>query len=198
VTGVPEVSDGPGSGTLSRVLTLAAIGLAVFILLGLPGVGGGRGTGIDTSTVVPPDRIAQMGREFTPVSFSLLSGFQYGDPASLEGVAGARRGRDPIPAEVLALEGRQVAVAGFMLPLDYDGVGVSKFLLNASYDMCYFGAPTRPNDFIVVRMSGGRRTEFVHTPIVVFGTLKVREEVARGRVVSLYEMEADGVGFGAR
>lgn len=132
------------------------------------------------------------------MSFSLLSGFHYGDPPGFEGMTEVLQGREPIPPDVVALDRRKVAVVGFMLPLDFNGAGVSEFLLNANYDMCYFGAPTRPNDFIMVKMSGGRRTEFVHTPIVVFGTLRVRENVQRGRVASLYEMEAQGVGIGAQ
>jgi hypothetical protein len=181
----------PPSPGISLALTVLAVVLALLILASMPLGRGGDG---DASTIVPPSRFAEMGKIFAPVSFSILSGFHYGDPPGLA-EAETRRRPDPIPPQVLALDGRQVAVAGFMLPLDYDGTGVSEFLLNASYDMCYFGAPTRPNDFIVVRMSGGRRTEFVHTPIVVFGTLTVREERSRGRVVSLYTMEAEGVGF---
>lgn len=181
----------PLSPRISLALTVLAVALALFILTSLPL---GRAGEMDASTVVPPSRFAEMAQTFAPVSFSLLSGFFYGDPPGLSEAETGRR-PDPIPPQVLALDGRQVAVAGFMLPLDYDGTGVSEFLLNASYDMCYFGAPTRPNDFIVVRMSGGRRTEFVHTPIVVFGTLTVREERSRDRVVSLYTMEAEGVGF---
>lgn len=180
---------------VSAALTLGALALAG-VVLSLPVAGGGSRGGVDPSTIVPQARFGEMSRTFTPVSFARLSGFYYGDPPGLEGLAGAVRSPDPIPPDILALDGTKVAVIGFMLPIDHDGVGVSEFLLNASYDMCYYGAPTRPNEFVVVRMSGGRRTEFVHTPIVVFGTLKVREEKARGQVVSLYEMEAEGVGFG--
>ncbi len=83
-----------------------------------------------------------------------------------------------------------------MLPLDFNGDGVSEFLLNASYDMCYFGAPTLPHQFVVVRMSGGRRTRFVHTPVAVYGTLRVHEERRNGRVVSLYQMDGEAIATG--
>jgi hypothetical protein len=46
-------------------------------------------------------------------------------------------------------------------------------------------------------MTGGRRTRFVHTPIVVFGTLHVEPTRRDGRIVSLYRMDADSIGVGA-
>lgn len=98
-----------------------------------------------------------------------------------------------IPSAVVALSGTAVAITGFMLPLDVNEEGVRSFLLNANLDMCYFGAPTRPNEFVVVTMTGGRRAPFVHTPVTVFGTLSVREERREGRVTSLYALDGDSL-----
>lgn len=46
---------------MSAVLTLLALGLAVFMLTGLPAGGVVRGD-IDPTTLVPPGRFAEMGR----------------------------------------------------------------------------------------------------------------------------------------
>lgn len=46
-------------------------------------------------------------------------------------------------------------------------------------------------------MRDGRRTRFVHTPVIVFGTLEVSEERKGDRVVSLYRMTGDVIGIGA-
>ncbi len=158
--------------------------------------GGASGGTFDPETVIPSTRWTEMAARYQAISFDLLAGFDYGESP--------RSGRDAvakapvaIPATITALSGRQVSVSGFMLPLDFDGQGVTEFLLNANYDMCYFGAPTRPNDFIVVRMRDGRRTRFVHTPVIVFGTLEVGEERRGDRVVSLYRMTGDAIGLGA-
>jgi hypothetical protein len=78
-----------------------------------------------------------------------------------------------------------------MLPLQLDSSGVSLFILNGSYDMCYLGAPVAMNEWVLVRMKDGRTTPFTHLPLTVSGTLSVGEEVKRGRVVSLYRMDAD-------
>jgi uncharacterized protein len=122
-----------------------------------------------------------------------LAGFDYGAPPDADP---SRPVSDTIPPGIQRLDGRSVGVVGFMLPLDFNGQGVTEFLLNASYDMCFYGAPTMPNQFIVVTMKDARRTRFVHTPIVVFGTLRVAPERRNGRIVSLYRLEADGIGIG--
>jgi hypothetical protein len=180
--------------TTARPLPLwwAALAGVVMGLVMLAFIGPSAPVGpYDPATVVPADQVASMANRYKPVEFSTLSGFEYGDAfGSATTLSGAAY---TIPADVLALSGTKVGVGGFMLPLDVNEHGVATFILNASYDMCYFGAPTLPHQFIVVRMRGGRRTRFVHTPIAVFGTLNVREERRDGRVVSLYEMEADNI-----
>ena len=79
-----------------------------------------------------------------------------------------------------------------MLPLDLDQNGVSQFLLNGSFDMCYFGAPVKMNEWVLVTMKGGKKTPFTHLATLVYGTLSVGEEMKNGRVMSLYRMQADG------
>ncbi len=159
--------------------------------------GGSSPGAFDPSTVVPATRWDEMGGDYQSVKFDVLAGFDYGEPRGPLGVDLSGSPREIIPADVTALSGRRVSVSGFMLPLDFDGEGVTEFLLNANYDMCYFGAPTRPNDFVVVRMREGRRTRFVHTPVIVFGTLQVGEERKGERVVSIYRMTGDAIGIGA-
>lgn len=144
----------------------------------------------DQSTVQPLSHVTASGSPYQRVDFNLLAGFPYGE---VPGIGVLPSSSYEIPREVTALSGRRVAVSGYMLPLDITENGVASFLLNASFDMCYYGAPTLPNQFVVVFMSGGRRAPFVHTPITAFGTLSVREERRDGRVVSLYGLEADGI-----
>jgi hypothetical protein len=191
------VTNRPASpGPLSlKWAVLAGLGLGVVTVI----LTGGSAPGaFDATTIVPASRWEEMTGEYRSVRFDLLAGFAYGEPRGAVGIDLSGDGaREIVPAEVSALSGRRVSVSGFMLPLDFDGEGVTEFLLNANYDMCYFGAPTRANDFIVVRMRDGRRTRFVHTPVIVFGTLEVGEERKGDRVVSLYRMTGDAIGIGA-
>lgn len=168
-----------------------ALGL-LLTWLGSPGT-----SAFDPTTVVPVSRWEEMDRTYARVSFGLLAGFEYGQPSGPSGAALSESPREKIPPSVQRLSGTKVGVTGFMLPLDYDANGVSKFLVNANYDMCYYGAPTRPNDFVVVTMRDGRRTQVAHTPIVAYGTLRVDEQRRGDRVVSLYQMDGDAIFIGA-
>jgi CheY-like chemotaxis protein len=118
------------------------------------------------------------------LSFSSLSGFEYHPGMS----------KTELPADVRRAEGREVAITGFMLPIDVNGDGVSEFLLNASYDMCMFGMTAgAPHQWVHVQMADGRRAPFTHVPIAVFGTLDIGEQRQNGRVMSMYRLRAEKV-----
>lgn len=187
-----KVSARPGSTTTWFIAGGAALGL-MFTWLGSPGT-----SAFDSSTVVPASQMADMNRQYARVPFGVLAGFEYGDPPGPAGVSRTGRTRQQIPPDVQRLSGTRIGVTGFMLPLDYDSSGVTKFILNANYDMCYYGAPTRPNDFVVVTMRGGRRTQFVHTPVIVYGTLRIDDNRRGDRRVSLYHMDGDAIAIGVQ
>jgi hypothetical protein len=123
------------------------------------------------------------------VDFNKLSNYEYELPDPFDPTP--RTLLNTIPPEVKALGGKLVSIEGFMLPLDLNPEGVSQFMLNASIDMCYFGAPVRMNEWILVTMKGGRRAKFTHLALNVKGRLEVGEEMKNGRVASLYRLEAD-------
>lgn len=127
--------------------------------------------------------------KYQPVAFDLLSSFDIDMPDPLD-----PKPAPPnilVPDPVKALNGRLIALRGFMLPLDLDAKGVSKFMLNASLDMCYFGAPVRFNDWVMVTMPAGKKAKFSHLPTNVTGRFEVGQELKNGRIVSLYRMAAD-------
>lgn len=125
---------------------------------------------------------------FETVSFSTLSNFEYELPDPLD--RDAKPNLNQVPAAIKALNGKQISIRGFMLPLDLDNTGVAEFMLNGSLDMCYFGAPVRMNEWVLVRMAGAKKARFTHLPIVVSGKLEVGEQIKNGRVMSLYRMSA--------
>jgi len=143
------------------------------------------------ATVVPSRAHAQSGeapKGFQYVGFNILSGYDWEMPDPLDPTA--KPPVNVIPPTVKALSGKQVFLKGFMLPLDLDASGVTKFMLNAALDMCYFGAPVRLNDWVMVTMTGTRKAKFTHLPTAVWGTLEVGEEVRNGRTVSIYRLAA--------
>jgi hypothetical protein len=212
-------STGPPPGR-SRGLTpgkalLAGVAIVALTYLLVGGPDGGSRASVrvpDESTILRGASLDETMRRYQPVSFSVLSGFDYeagflsrdaGDPSrgTIAAPSGAAPGAQSTPSvhlpdAVRSLDGRRVAVRGFMMPIDYDGQGVSRFILNGSYDMCMFGAPVAaPHQWVAVQMTHNRRTAFVHVPIVVLGTLSVGEERREGRVLSLYRLQADAIQF---
>jgi len=142
-------------------------------------------------TVLGGTAAAQQGeapKGFQYVGFNILSGYDWEMPDPLD--PAAKLPENVIPSSVKALHGKQVYLKGFMLPLDLDASGVTKFMLNAALDMCYFGAPVRLNDWVMVTMTGTRKAKFTHLPTAVWGTLDVGEEVRNGRTVSIYRLSA--------
>jgi hypothetical protein len=135
------------------------------------------------------------------LTFDQLSDFEYDPPAAWDMV---RQAADPekqkrfvVPGRIRRLSGRKVAIEGFMMPLDFDRGYLGSFVLNGSYDMCAFGMmPASLNEWVDAKMSGGRKTRFTgHFPVTVFGTLEVGPLWDKGRVTSLYRMEADFLGI---
>jgi len=125
---------------------------------------------------------------FQYVGFNILSGYDWEMPDPLD--PRAKPPENVIPPSVLALNGKTVFLKGFMLPLDLDANGVTKFMLNAALDMCYFGAPVRMNDWVMVTMTGPKKAKFTHLPTAVWGQFEVGEEVRNGRTVSIYRLAA--------
>lgn len=141
-----------------------------------------------TSLVVTAS-LAGWAATYQPITFNLISNYEYELPDPLE--PASRAPQNVIPANVKALHGKMVAIEGFMLPLDLTPEGVSVFMLNASIDMCYFGAPVRMNEWVLVKMKAGKRAKFTHLNTTVKGRFEVGEEMRNGRVTSLYRLEAD-------
>lgn len=123
---------------------------------------------------------------YTHVTFNTLAGFDF----ALEIADSVPRGYRPpnLPRAVGVLHGQQVFLKGFMLPYEGDASGITVFALNASFDMCYFGAPVRPNDWILVTMKRGTRAEYTHLPVSVWGRFEVGADGDDGRVGSFYRL----------
>ncbi len=132
---------------------------------------------------------AQQSPKPQPISFDQLTAYDYELPGPLAAVT--KETQAQMPGSIRALNGKRVQISGFMLPIDLEADGVRQFILNGSLDMCYFGAPVRINDWIMVTMSQGKKAQFSHMPTRITGTLEVGEEIRNGRIVSLYRLKAD-------
>jgi hypothetical protein len=149
--------------------------------------------------VVTYEQISSLKDRYPYVRFSVLAGFDV--PALGDSVfelsphaAAPGSGELHLPATVKALDGRQVSVRGFMLPLQTDSGRVTRFILTATLDSCHFGMIGQANEWILVAMTPGKHVPFPRlTPITVFGRLAVRPQMRAGRLAGLYEITADAI-----
>lgn len=122
---------------------------------------------------------------YETLDFALLGDFEYPVYVKL------KEGEElpEILAEVRALDGKDVAITGYMNPVRFDREGVSEFLLVKDILGCCFGATPRMNHWIRVRMQEGDRAKFyAYDQLTVLGTLEVSEEIEDGYVMSIYRM----------
>ncbi len=109
------------------------------------------------------------------INFDFLSGFDYE--------------KDQIPNQIQILNGKKVAVSGFMLPVDFEDGKVASFILLNNQIGCCFGIMPRMNEFIYVKMRDNSRVRFMtDIPIKVFGKFEVGQENVVG---SLYGIQGE-------
>ena len=102
----------------------------------------------------------------------------------------------PIPDFIQRLNGTNVAVVGFMIPLDTNGQGdrVFSFILAMSRASCCYGIVPKMNEWMFIQMEKGKDADdTMDVPVTVFGTFEVGEEIAKHQGWSLYRMVSDKV-----
>src|SRR5688500_3883594 len=99
-----------------------------------------------------------MDGEFRIVGWDTLSNFKYDTYEVLNEVDGGRpftRSDDLIPPHVKALDGQQVAVTGFIMPLRLKKGLVTEFLLFKDQAACCFGPAAKMNHYMRVKLAEG-------------------------------------------
>ena len=133
-------------------------------------------------------------KEFTTVSFDVLSSFKYDTYEVVNDVDGGRpftRSDDVIPPRVKAYDGKQVSITGFIMPLRLRKGLVTEFLLFKDQSACCFGERARMNHYVRVKMKGdGFSAGGTADTYTAFGKLKVGEIMVQGYLTGIYEMEA--------
>ena len=100
-----------------------------------------------------------------------------------------------IPDEVKQIDGKKVAIMGFMLPIDVDKGKVKRFLLLKSTMSCCFGVAPRINEVVYVESSKKQKIQTVmDTPITVFGKLSIGQQFREDlMLMGVYQLELDEV-----
>ncbi len=129
------------------------------------------------------------------IGFDRLSGFPYtivdaGTGATTEQIAAAQK-NDQLPAAIRALDGRRVAVTGFMLPVQMENGRARKLVLMRDVTTCCYGATPNMNDYVVVTMRGEGIKAVQDIPVVLIGVLHVAQTYENGYLVSLYTLDGE-------
>ena len=97
-----------------------------------------------------------------------------------------------IPADVLAMDGSQIKLRGFMIPMD-QAESITKFALVPSLFSCCYGQPPQLQHTIVVSVPKGKAVNYFPDEIQVSGTLHVREKKEDGFIVSIFDIDTTSV-----
>lgn len=144
-----------------------------------------------------PQHDADGRRELT---FEHLAYFDYTPPAGLrtdpfdEPSSSSAPFEERVPAEVRQLDEQRVAVVGYLMPLAGTPEAMTKFLLVRNMMICCFAVVPQINEWIYVEADASQRIRYRQdVPVLVHGTLEVKEAVESGLVMSLYQMQVESV-----
>ena len=152
---------------------------------------------VDTaeSLAVPTEMIG----DYLRVPFGFLGDYWLDEPdwrqlADAEYIASLSYDTE-IPDAVKQIDGKKVAITGFMLPIDVDKGKVKRFLLLKSTMSCCFGVAPRINEVVYVESSKKQKIQTVmDTPITVFGKLSIGQQFREDlMLMGVYQLELDEV-----
>ncbi len=98
----------------------------------------------------------------------------------------------PIPDDVKALNGTDIRLHGFMIPMDA-AENISKFALVPSLFACCYGQPPQIQHTIVVTCPKGKAVSYYPDEIVVEGKLNVEVQKDDGFVVGIFSIQTSSV-----
>jgi len=101
--------------------------------------------------------------------------------------------RAMIPARIRAADGKLINVDGFMIPLEYKGKKVSKFILAMNQNTCCFGGNPQIHEFIIVSMIGDGVPDEMDIPLRVRGVIHVTVIRTQGKLSGIYSLDAQSV-----
>jgi len=98
----------------------------------------------------------------------------------------------PVPDDIRGLDGKKIAVGGFMLPLKMEEGRVTEFILLKNQAMCCYGRPPNVNEWVHVKMSKGIKPSMDET-ITILGILHVSEYKENSQMLGLYRLDGEKV-----
>jgi hypothetical protein len=97
-----------------------------------------------------------------------------------------------LPADVKRLDGSQIRLRGYMIPID-QAERISKFALVPSLFACCFGQPPQIQHTIIVQCPAGKAVSYYPDELIVEGTLSVNETKEDGIITSVFQVKTNSV-----
>ena len=98
-----------------------------------------------------------------------------------------------VPANIRSLDGKEVAVTGFMLPIRVHNKLVTEFMLLRTQNTCCFGVPPELNEVVEVLRIDTPSKVLMDSPITVVGRMHVKERWEGTFLCSIYQLDAERV-----
>jgi hypothetical protein len=127
---------------------------------------------------------------FRETSFKELAGWKV--PEAIY-KAGPGRVLKFVPAKLRTLDGQEVAVQGFMLPMKIHNRQVTQFLLMRTQNTCCFGIPPELNEMVEVLRIDNPTKVIMDVPITVVGKLHVHDRWEGTFLCSIYQLDAERI-----
>ena len=177
---------------LGAILCIA-LGASMTYWLTHKSTGAGTVTSTKPPIATPSDsKPSAENADFLPVTFSTLASYYYELPA-LEDNA-KKPAKDQIPQPIKDLNGKKIALQGFMVPIDLKNGKSTKFLLVKDQSLCCFGRMPRMNEWVSVKMKPGKSARVIQDqPVTVFSSIDVGENIENGEVLSIYRVDSEDV-----
>lgn len=131
------------------------------------------------------------------LNFKNLAGFKYeypyeqpkGKPWELK-----EQFNNRVPEHIRKLNGQNISIKGFMLPVETKKDRVLSFLLMPDQQACCFGRVPEPNEWLVVDMLPQNGAPILMDQLIeIDGQLEVEEKWEDGFFVGIYHVDASGL-----
>jgi len=74
------------------------------------------------------------------------------------------------------MNGKEVRIPGFIVPIEFDGDLVSEFFLVPSFGSCFHNPPPPPNQTIFVKSQKAVPFESIYDPVWALGVINVESK----------------------
>ncbi len=161
-----EGSDGGAAETNTQQIGGEAIQSMAKDVLGVSvtGIDDLGADGIDVEEGVRPIAWRDLSMEGEPIE-DILDKLLYPDQYE--------EGEYNLPDYITELDGQEVAIVGYQIPLEWEGTTVPEFMLVGDLLGCCFGGAPMPDEWINVKMKGVGSEYYPYIPVIVTGTLRV-------------------------